>query len=104
MKAATGCARGHREKPSVRETETLVKRLDHPAPAGRAVTPVDACPRGRGPAQTVLGTRVRIIRRGKGGKIEVDFGSEDELQVLRVSDEPVGFRAQDSGLMASQAA
>jgi ParB family chromosome partitioning protein len=42
---------------SVRETETLVKRLS-------------------------LGTRVRIIRRGKGGKIEVDFGSEDELQRL----------------------
>jgi ParB family chromosome partitioning protein len=27
-----------------------------------------------------LGTRVRIVRRGKGGKVEVDFASEDELQ------------------------
>ena len=29
-----------------------------------------------------LGTRVRINRKGKGGKIEIDFGSEDELQRL----------------------
>ena len=29
-----------------------------------------------------LGTRVRIIRRGRGGKIEIDFTSEDELQRL----------------------
>jgi ParB family transcriptional regulator, chromosome partitioning protein len=27
-----------------------------------------------------LGTRVRIVRRGKGGKVEVDFANEDELQ------------------------
>ena len=26
-----------------------------------------------------LGTRVRIVRKGKGGRIEVDFGNEDEL-------------------------
>jgi hypothetical protein len=29
-----------------------------------------------------LGTRVRINRRGKGGRIEIDFTSEDELQRL----------------------
>ena len=29
-----------------------------------------------------LGTRVRINRKGKGGRIEIDFGSEDELQRL----------------------
>ena len=29
-----------------------------------------------------LGTRVRITRKGKGGRIEIDFGSEDELQRL----------------------
>ena len=29
-----------------------------------------------------LGTRVRISRKGKGGRIEIDFGSEDELQRL----------------------
>ena len=29
-----------------------------------------------------LGTRVRIIRKGTGGRIEIDFGNEDELQRL----------------------
>jgi ParB family chromosome partitioning protein len=29
-----------------------------------------------------LGTRVRIVRKGKAGRIEVDFTSEDELQRL----------------------
>ena len=29
-----------------------------------------------------LGTRVRIVRKGKGGRIEIDFGDEDELQRL----------------------
>ena len=29
-----------------------------------------------------LGTAVRIVRKGKGGRIEVDFASEDELQRL----------------------
>jgi hypothetical protein len=27
-----------------------------------------------------LGTRVRISRKGKGGKIEIDFTNENELQ------------------------
>jgi UDP-N-acetylmuramate-alanine ligase len=27
----------------------------------------------------VLGTRVRIVRKGERGRIEIDFGSEDEL-------------------------
>jgi hypothetical protein len=26
-----------------------------------------------------LGTKVRIIRRGSGGRVEIDFASEDEL-------------------------
>jgi hypothetical protein len=29
-----------------------------------------------------LGTKVRIVRRGQGGSIEIDFGSEDELNRL----------------------
>jgi hypothetical protein len=29
-----------------------------------------------------LGTRVRIARKRKGGTIEIDFGSENELQRL----------------------
>ena len=27
----------------------------------------------------LLGTKVRIVRRGKRGRIEIDFNSEDEL-------------------------
>jgi hypothetical protein len=27
-----------------------------------------------------LGTRVQIIRRGKGGNVRIDFKSEDDLQ------------------------
>jgi phosphoribosylformylglycinamidine (FGAM) synthase PurS component len=29
--------------------------------------------------KVLLGTRVRIVRRGKKGRIEIDFNSEDEL-------------------------
>jgi len=29
-----------------------------------------------------LGTRVRIVRKGTVGRIEIDFGSEDELNRL----------------------
>jgi ParB family chromosome partitioning protein len=68
---------------SVRETEALVKRLDHPAAAERAVAAPDVHVRAaEDRLKLALGTRVRIVRRGKGGKIEVDFTSEDELQRL----------------------
>ena len=68
---------------SVRDTEALVKRLASPA-AARA-------PRADAPANDVhtraaedrlrfaLGTKVRILRRAKGGSIEIHFGSEAEL-------------------------
>jgi ParB family chromosome partitioning protein len=69
---------------SVRETETLVKRLGKPAPAGRsAAAGNDVNTRAAEERLRLhLGTRVRIVRRGKGGKIEVDFTTEDELQRL----------------------
>ena len=68
---------------SVRETEALVKRLDHPSPTPRAATPTDVHVRAaEDRLKLALGTRVRIIHRGKGGKIEVDFTSEQELQRL----------------------
>jgi ParB family chromosome partitioning protein len=69
---------------SVRETEALVKKLSAPKPRATAtVAP--------GPAADVhtraaedrmrfaLGTKVRINRRGSGGRVEIDFASEDEL-------------------------
>jgi ParB family chromosome partitioning protein len=69
---------------SVRETETLVKRLGQPAPAARTVAAGnDVNTRAAEERLRLsLGTRVRIVRRGKGGKIEVDFTNEDELQRL----------------------
>ncbi len=69
---------------SVRETEALVKRLGQPARGGRAARPGnDVNTRAAEERLRLqLGTRVRIVRRGKGGKIEVDFSSEDELQRL----------------------
>jgi ParB family chromosome partitioning protein len=70
---------------SVRETEALVKReLEGASRESRTARPA-------APAADVhtraaedklklqLGTRVRIKRKGKGGRIEIDFTSEDEL-------------------------
>jgi ParB family transcriptional regulator, chromosome partitioning protein len=69
---------------SVRETETLVKRLERSAsPQPAAAVPTDVNTRAAEERLKLsLGTRVRIARRGKGGRIEIDFGSEDELQRL----------------------
>jgi ParB family transcriptional regulator, chromosome partitioning protein len=64
---------------SVRETEALVRRLNAPpaAPAG-AVKDVHTR-EAEDVLKLALGTRVRIVRKGKGGKVEIDFVSEDEL-------------------------
>jgi ParB family chromosome partitioning protein len=61
-----------------------VKRLDRVASAERDPhTGIDVHTRAaQEKLRMALGTRVRILRRGKGGRIEVDFGSEDELQRL----------------------
>ena len=66
---------------SVRETEALVKKLVTPA-AGKEPEPVtDVHTReAEELLRRALGTRVRIARRHRGGRIEVHFGSEDELQ------------------------
>ena len=65
---------------SVRETETLVKKGAQPA-APREETPKDVHTRAaEEKLRFALGTRVRIARKGKGGKIEIDFQNEDELQ------------------------
>src|SRR5258705_1547948 len=73
---------------SVRETESLVKRMtesgmprEDPAPA-----PVDVHTRAaEEKLKFLLGTRVRIVRRGPGGRIEIDFTSEEEL--IRIYDQ-----------------
>jgi ParB family chromosome partitioning protein len=68
---------------SVRDTESLVRRLADPAPAARSV-PAPAAPDVHTRAaedrlRFALGTKVRILRRATGGTIEIQFGSEAEL-------------------------
>jgi ParB family chromosome partitioning protein len=67
---------------SVRDTEALVRKAQAPAP-GPPPRPVDPNTRAaEDELRLALGTRVRIVRRGRGGRIEVDFATEDELQRL----------------------
>jgi ParB family chromosome partitioning protein len=67
---------------SVRETEVLVKKALTPA-APREAPPKDVHTRAaEDRLRFALGTAVRIVRKGKGGRIEVDFTSEDELHRL----------------------
>ncbi len=67
---------------SVRETEVLVKKTLEPAPE-KADPPKDVHTRAaEEKLRFALGTRVRIFRKRRGGRIEVDFGSEEELQRL----------------------
>jgi ParB family chromosome partitioning protein len=70
---------------SVREAEALVKRLLAQKPANQAST---RSPEASNDVHTraaedrlrfALGTKVRIVRRGKGGRLEVEFRSEAEL-------------------------
>jgi ParB family transcriptional regulator, chromosome partitioning protein len=74
---------------SVRETESLVKKLVDDAAAPRqasAPKPVDVHTRAaEDRLKLLLGTRVRIVRNGSRGRIEIDFGSEEEL--IRIYDQ-----------------
>jgi ParB family transcriptional regulator, chromosome partitioning protein len=64
---------------SVRDTEALVKRVVDPAPEKPDV-PKDVHTRAAEERlRFALGTRVRIARKGKGGRIEIDFSDENEL-------------------------
>jgi ParB family transcriptional regulator, chromosome partitioning protein len=67
---------------SVRETESVVKKLVEGATPKEAPAPkpVDVHTRAAEDRLKLLfGTRVRIVRRGQRGRIEIDFTSEDEL-------------------------
>jgi len=73
---------------SVRETEAIVKKIvdgvtPRESPAAR---PVDVHTRAaEDKLKFQFGTRVRIVRKGKGGRIEIDFANEDEL--IRIFDQ-----------------
>ncbi len=67
---------------SVRETESLVKTIvESTAPReAPAPKPVDVHTRAaEDRLKLLLGTKVRIVRQGKRGRIEIDFVSEEEL-------------------------
>jgi len=69
---------------SVRETESLVRRTVEeatPEPTAPAASPpADVHTRdAEDKLRMRLGTRVRIVRKGKRGRVEIDFTSEDEL-------------------------
>ena len=67
---------------SVRETEALVARSSQPA-TERVEGPKDVHTRAAEERlRFALGTRTRIVRKGSGGRIEIDFTSENELQRL----------------------
>ena len=68
---------------SVRETEAIVRKAtDTAAPPREAPTPKPADVHTRAAEDRLrlaLGTRVRIVRQGARGRIEIDFASEEEL-------------------------
>lgn len=80
---------------SVRETETLVKRAGDASKAvDAAQRPVDVHTRAAEERLRIrLGTRVRIVRQGTRGRIEIDFASETEL--IRLFDALIGETAEN---------
>jgi len=74
---------------SVRETEAVVKKIVESAAPEREQAPpkpVDVHTRAAEDRLKLLfGTRVRIVRSGTRGRIEIDFNSEDEL--IRIYDQ-----------------
>jgi ParB family transcriptional regulator, chromosome partitioning protein len=67
---------------SVRETEALVKKAVAPAVPKEEVKKDVHTRAAEDKLRFALGTRVQIVRKGKSGRIEIDFASEDELQRL----------------------
>jgi ParB family chromosome partitioning protein len=76
------CRRVVREGLSVRQAEGLVKTFGRARPK-RNAGPVDPDVRRlEEDLQRALGTKVRLLRAGKGGKIQIEFYSDDELEAL----------------------
>jgi ParB family transcriptional regulator, chromosome partitioning protein len=65
---------------SVRETEALIRKASAPAGAKPEKIADVHTRAAEDKLRLALGTRTRIVRKGKGGRIEIDFTSEDELQ------------------------
>ena len=67
---------------SVRETEMLVRRAISPPPEKPEAQKDVHTRAAEERLRFALGTRVRIVRKGKGGRLEIDFGDENELHRL----------------------
>jgi ParB family transcriptional regulator, chromosome partitioning protein len=65
---------------SVRETELLIKKATEPSPRPVETTKDVHTRAAEEKLRFSLGTRVRIVRKRRGGRVEIDFASEDELQ------------------------
>jgi len=65
---------------SVRDTELLIRKATEP-PVRPVEPPKDVHTRAaEEKLRFALGTRVRILRKRRGGRVEIDFASEEELQ------------------------
>jgi ParB family chromosome partitioning protein len=80
---------------SVRETEALIRKMTadgapHREVASPSKPPVDVHTRAaEDRLKVLLGTRVRIVRQGTRGRIEIEFGSEEELiRIFELLTEP----------------
>jgi ParB family chromosome partitioning protein len=67
---------------SVRETEAIVKKAAQPALVKLEPEKDVHTRAAEERLRFSLGTRAKIVRKGTGGRIEIDFASEDELQRL----------------------
>ena len=65
---------------SVRETEALIRTAQQPAPTKPEPVKDVHTRAAEDRLRIALGTRVRIVRKGKGGRLEIEFTNEDELQ------------------------
>ncbi len=65
---------------SVRETEALIRKAQAPERKKEAPQTDVHTRAAEEKLRLALGTRVRIARRGKGGRVEIEFANEDELQ------------------------
>jgi ParB family chromosome partitioning protein len=65
---------------SVRETEALIRKAQEPRETKPEPVKDVHTRAAEDKLRLSLGTRVRIVRTRKGGKVEIDFGNEDELQ------------------------
>ena len=68
---------------SVRDTEALIRRESAPSAPPPPLRKIDPNTRAaEEQLKLALGTRTRIVRKGAGGRIEIEFSNEDELQRL----------------------